>query len=47
MCEHSYVCTDQLPTLESLVRKGSLAGRSPSPTHDNKCNILYQRRSYM
>ena len=35
MCKHSYVCTDQLPTLESLVRKESLAGRSPSPTHDS------------
>jgi len=38
-CKLSYVCTGQLLTLESLVHKGSLAGRSQSPAADN-CSIF-------
>jgi len=34
-CELSYVYTDQLPTLENLVRIESSASHSQSPLNDN------------
>lgn len=37
--ELSYVCTDQLLTLESLVRKESLADHNQSPFDNNNYNV--------